>query len=80
VFPVYLIHAKAIRLGLEYLIIGGHVVNIDCAPRLTLAETRKSKDWLDIENLARAARQDPPGPELREIFDRQGTPEIMLNS
>jgi hypothetical protein len=36
VFPVTLIHDKAVRLGLEYLVIGGHAVNAYCEPRATL--------------------------------------------
>ncbi|MEI2679230.1 MAG: nucleotidyltransferase family protein [Burkholderiaceae bacterium] len=41
-------------------------------------ENRKGKDWLDIENLVRAGRFNPRDPELREIFRRQGTPEMYL--
>ncbi len=166
-FPVNLIHDTAIRLGLHYLVIGGHAVNSYCEPRSTLDvdlmirkaegsrwhellavegfklmndggnflqfsppygtpfrvdlmlvnddtfailhETarripcfgaqvlvpsalnlialkvhaihhgpaeRKSKDWLDIENLVRAAGLDPKGRELHGVFHRQGTPEL----
>lgn len=42
-------------------------------------EHRKGKDWLDIENLVRAGKMNPKGPELREIFSRQGTPEMYLD-
>ena len=39
-------------------------------------ESRKGKDWLDIENLVRAAALEPKGQELAEVFRRQGTPEM----
>lgn len=35
-FPVTVIHDKAQKLGLTYLVIGGHAVNSYCAPRATL--------------------------------------------
>jgi len=167
VFPIARIHEKAERLGLGFLVIGGHAVNVYCAPRATLdvdflarkddrqrwcallieegfrlqneSENflqfsppygirfrldlmlvndatfsrlresaqraaclgvevliptvlhlvalklhairhgpvgRKGKDWLDIENLVRGAGIDPVGPEMRELFDHQGTPEL----
>jgi len=39
-------------------------------------DNRKSKDWLDIENLVRAAGLDPRGHALVDVFHRQGTPEL----
>jgi len=36
VFPVTLIHQKARAQGLEYLVIGGHAINVYCEPRATL--------------------------------------------
>ena len=166
-FPVNFFHAEAQKLGLTYLLIGGHAVNAYCEPRATLdvdflirkedaprwrgllaaegfllknegenflqfsppygvsfrldlmmvndstftklRETalltrclgievliptalnlialkvhaihygpaeRQGKDWLDIENLVRAAGMDPKGPDLRAVFHRHGTPEL----
>jgi len=37
---------------------------------------RKGKDWMDVENLVRAANFNPRGPELADIFHRQGTAEL----
>jgi len=166
-FPVTIVHQEAQRLGLPYLLIGGHAVNSYCAPRGTLdvdflvrkldrdawdklltaegfkainvgenfanysppygvpfrldlmlvndasfaplresareieclgvntlvpsalslialkihairhgPESRKGKDWLDVENLVNVANLDPHGPELTVVFRRQGTPEM----
>lgn len=37
---------------------------------------RRNRDWLDVENLVRATQLSPRGDELRELFRRQGTPEL----
>ena len=37
---------------------------------------RHNKDWLEIENLVRAARLDPRAEQLRDVFHRQGTAEL----
>ncbi len=37
---------------------------------------RHNKDWLDIENLVRAARMQPRGDQLRDIFHSQGTGQM----
>jgi Nucleotidyl transferase AbiEii toxin, Type IV TA system len=42
-------------------------------------DSRKGKDWLDVENLVRAASLDPKGPELAEVFRRQGTSEMYAD-
>lgn len=39
-------------------------------------ESRKNKDWLDIENLVRAANLKPKDKELEDLFHRQGTSEM----
>jgi hypothetical protein len=39
-------------------------------------ESRKNKDWLDIENLVRETHFDFKGQELAGVFLRQGTPEM----
>jgi len=48
VFPVNIIHAKAEKLGLEYLVIGGQAFNTFGAPRTTL----------DVDFLVRKANSD----------------------
>jgi hypothetical protein len=37
---------------------------------------RKSRDWLDIENLTRAAGLNPRSRDLSDVFHRQGTPQL----
>ena len=46
-FPLTLIHQKALQAGLPYLVIGGHAVNVYAEPRATL----------DVDLLARRADQ-----------------------
>ncbi len=57
-FPVNLIHDKAQKLGLAYLVIGGHAVNVYCEPRATL----------DVDFLVR--KDD--GPRWRALLTAEG--------
>lgn len=57
-FPVNVIHAKAVAAGLEYLLIGGHALNAYSTPRATL----------DVDFLVRREDQQ----RWRELLSREG--------
>lgn len=66
VFPVTLIHAKAQQAGLEYLVIGGHAVNVYCEPRVTLdvdflVRKDQQAQWSELL-VAEGFRADHVGP------------------
>jgi hypothetical protein len=57
-FPVNVIHEKAVAAGLEYLLIGGHALNAYGTPRATL----------DVDFLVRREDQQ----RWRELLSREG--------
>jgi len=57
-FPLSLIDARAREEGLDYIVIGGHAINVYAAPRTTL----------DLDVLVRKADQAP----WRELLEAEG--------